>query len=777
MTFRLGVLIVGVISAVATGRAQRILPLAAPPRIDAVSPAQGPIAGGFEVRIAGTGFTGATVRLDDTPVTPTSQSDTEVRLRMPEHANGFVVLSIRSSAAAAYGEFLYVPPRLQDLPAGYITTVAGMGPFVRDYGPATSATVFPAGLALDRDGTLYVAEPSNDRVSRIRTDGTIERVTARVSGPIAPGTSAGDGAAALDAPVLFPLSIAVDPNGNVYIPDQNGRIRRVDGRTSIITTIAGDGRREYSGDDGPAVNARFAWPTHIAADDDDVFVVDFSASRIRRIDLANGRITTFVGTGSAGYSGDNGPGTLAQFNMGDADSGHLALDRDGHLFVADTDNYRIRRVDRRSGVITTFYALPRSSGRDFVGRARSIAFDEENNVYVGGASRVIKVSARGEFVGSWGSGTYTLPVEGSSADQSGLGLVTGLAITAGNIYYTDGAVNRVRRIEIESGRLYTVAGIGPSIVGEEGPAVATVVRPWDVAADRDGNILIADDGRVRRLDRNGIITTVAGTGSSVGRALPAAAREAVTSGFGLNADDSGAIELTNWSTIDRVDTDGVVRTIAGRNGVCSYTGDGEAATLATLCQAWDSVRDRDGHLLIADSNNNRIRRVGAQTNLVTTVVGNGGPVSGYERYNNGRSCGDGGPAVDACINTPYGVAVDAAGNLYLSERPAIRKVDRGGIITTFAPIANTTKLVFDRAGNLYAGVIAGIFRLDTAGRQTWIAGQGGSITQSGFSGDGGPASLAKVRISSQSAGIAIDADGNVYFTDNGRIRAVRSGTR
>jgi sugar lactone lactonase YvrE len=757
---------------------QRVRPLAAPPHIQTVSPSQGPIAGGFEVRIVGSGFSAATVRLDDAPIAPLSQSDGEIRLRMPEHANGYAVISVRSDPAIAYGEFLYVPPRLQDLPAGYITTVAGVGSFVRDYGPAAQATVSPSGLALDRQGRVYIAESGHDRVSRVLADGTIERMTARVRGVLPSGAPAGDGGPSIDAPVAFPLAVAVDHNGHIYIPDQNARVRRIDGQTGIITTIAGDGVREYSGDNGPATRARLTWPTQIAADAEDVFVVDFNASRIRRINLSSGIISTFVGTGSAGDSGDNGPATMAQFNMGDGDSGSLALDPGGHLFVADTENFRIRRVDRRSGIITTFYQLPRAgSARDFIGRVRSLAFDPEGNLYAGGASRIIKVSQRGAFIESWGSGSYSLPVEGSPARSSGLGLVTGIAVGEGQIYYTDGAVLRVRRIDLASDRLFTVAGIGPSIIGENGPANATTTLAWDVASDRDGNILIADNGRVRRLDRDGVITTVAGSGGPIGRTPPAPAREAIAGGFGIEAYDSGVVETTNWSNIHRIDTDGVLRRIVGQGATCGYTGDGGPAERAELCQAWDAGRDRDGHLYIADSNNNRIRRVDAQTGVISTVVGNGGPVNGFERYNNGRSCGDGGPALEACINTPYGVAFDPGGNLYLSERPAIRRVDRSGTITTFAPIANTTKLVFDRNGNLYAGVIAGLFRLDPSGRQTWIAGEGGSSTQSGFSGDGGPAARAKVSISNQAAGIAIDPEGNLYFVDSGRIRAVRFGAR
>ncbi|MEW6319830.1 MAG: IPT/TIG domain-containing protein [Acidobacteriota bacterium] len=758
--------------------------MTAPLRIDAIIPDRGPIAGGTEVRLIGAGFTSAVVRLDDVVVAPIGHSDGELRLRMPAHDNGFAVITIQSTSGTAYAEYLYVPPRLRDLPAGYITTVAGIGAFSRDYGPAVRATVDPAGLALDPRGYLYLAEPNNDRVSRVRADGTFERLTARHRGPLAPGAPTGDGGPSVHAPVMFPLSIAVDPGGNVLIPDQNGRVRRIDAGTGIITTIAGDGRREYRGDGGPAAQASFGWLTHIAADAQDVFVIDFAAGRVRRINLATGTIVTAAGTGVPGYSGDGGPATLAQFDVGDADSGFLALDRSGHLYLADTENYRIRRIDRQSGVITTFYTLPRQPALDYVGRVRSLAFDRAGNLYYGGSSRIVKVSPSGVYLDSWGSGTPTLPVEGGSARAEGLGLVTGLAVADdGTIYYTDGAVSRVRRIDVRTGRLYTVAGIGPSTIGDEGqvfedvPAYAVAMRPLDIAVAGDGALLIGDAfGRIRRLDRDGVVTTIAGTGSFVGQPLPAPARLASIGAFGIEANPDGTVDMVNWSHIERLGIDGIVRTVAGRNAVCAYTGDGGPATEATFCQAWDAVRDRHGHLYVADTNNNRIRRVDAATGRVSTVVGNGGPVNGWERYGNGQSCGDGGPAVDACINTPKGVAVDEAGSLYLSEQPAIRRVAPDGRITTLRAVANTTKLVYHR-GYLYAGVIAGLFRLDAAGNQTWIVGEGGSVGQAGFGGDGGPAALARVHLSAQAAGIAIDAEDNLYFVDAGRVRAVRLGAR
>ena len=744
--------------------------LAQQPRIDSIAPSQGPIAGGFVVTIKGANLGAATLKLDRTALAPLSQSDGEIRVQMPAHDNGYAVIF----AGSAHAELLYVPPRLDEIAPGSITTVAGVGSYTRDFGDAKQAALFPAGLALAGDGTLYIAEPGNNKVTRVKPDGTIERVAGGVQWCCnAPN---GDGGPGAEAPVAFPLAVAVDPDGNVYIPDHNDRIRRVDAHTGIITTIAGTGIRAYSGDGGPASQAQVSLPTHIAADASDVFFSDFGAKRIRRIHLADGTISAFAGNGTAGFSGDGGPATAAQYDMSDSDNGHLALDPAGNLYIADTANFRIRRVDRKSGIITTFYALPTANAKDYVGNIRALAFDRAGNLYFSGSGRIVKVDADGHYVTTFGGdGAYALPVEGALASTQSLGHNTGLAVdAAGNILFSDDAIGRVRRINAATGRLETVAGIGPAIIGENGPAIATTFNAGasDLAFDRAGNLLIAETLRLRKIDRSGNISTIGGTGSFIGVFPPAPMNQVVMAPAGIGLDADGRIEMADLSTVDHVDADGKLRYIAGRSGICGYAGDGGPATQATLCQAWDMVRDRDQNLFIADSNNNRIRRVDARTGIITTFAGNGQPPNGYEQYGQGRTCGDGGPAIDACVNTPMSIAADPDGNLYVSEPSELRVIGRDGIIRQFAPIVNTQKMFFDR-GFLYTAQIAGLMRIDAHGTVTRLAGSGtGSGTDSGFSGDGGPALSARIVAGAS----AMDADGNLFFADGSlRIRAVRYG--
>ncbi len=726
--------------------------LAQQPRIDSVTPSQGPIAGGVVVTIKGASLGGAAVKLDATAMAPLSQSDTEIRLQLPAHENGYAVISARNGSGSAYGEFLYVPPKLADLAPGSITTVAGIGNFARDYGPAVNATVTPTGIVFDRAGNLLVAENNFNKISRIRPDGTIERLTATND-----GNSSGDGGLAIDAEVDRPIAVAVDPAGNIYIPDHHYRIRKIDAQTGIISTIAGDGRSGFSGDGGPAVASRIGLPTHIAADASDVFFIDFDANRIRHIHLADMTISTFAGNGVVGFSGDGGPATQASFDVRDSDQGALALDPAGNLYLADTNNYRVRRIDRQSGIITTLYvASTDSSARDGVHEIRSLAFDPAGNLYYAGSGRVVKVDPGGRFVTSYGNGTYSPPVDGSPVAATGLGHVLGLAIDAnGDIVFSDDFYGRVRKINLGSATVTTVAGIGPATIGENGPPLAALIHPNDLAFDLQGRLLIVDD-RLRRLEPDGNLVTIGNGGVSI------------------DVDRDGNVDLSELSTVDRIDRAGTRRTIAGHDGSCGLTGDGGPAPPAQLCQAWDTVRDRDGNLLIADTNNNRIRRLDAHSGVITTIAGSGGPVNGYEGYGGGTSCGDGGPALSACLKTPYGLAVDDGGNVFVAGESEIRRIGANGIISTFATM-HANKMVFDRGFLYVARYPSMIVRFDAGANATTLAG----TFSSGHTGDGGPALAATMTTGHQAAGVAIDADGNLFFCTGSpagnRVRAVRYG--
>jgi sugar lactone lactonase YvrE len=225
---------------------------------------------------------------------------------------------------------------------GIITTVAGNGniTYSGDHGPATSAGMGPAGIALDAAGNLYIADLNNSRVRKVDLNGIITTVagTGRAG-------SAGDGGPATLAHLSEPQGVTLDVAGNLYIADQgNGNVRKVDSR-GIISTFAGGGTQ--LGDGGPATEASII-PVAVAADaTGNVYIADAIDGRVRKVD-ANGIITTIAGNGKTGFSGDGGPATQANLNgpVG------VAVDAAGNLYIADRDNFRIRRIDK-TGTIRT----------------------------------------------------------------------------------------------------------------------------------------------------------------------------------------------------------------------------------------------------------------------------------------------------------------------------------------------------------------------------------------------------------------------------------------
>jgi sugar lactone lactonase YvrE len=742
-----------------------------------VSPAQGPIAGGTTVTIAGANLGGAMVKLDRELLAPLSQSDGEIRLQMPAHDNGYVVLSAATAAGTAYARFLYIPPPFAELPPGTITTIAGVGRYKGEFGPAIEAMIDAKNIAFDARGNLYVGEPSYDTVSRIRPDGIIERYAGRGSNN---ADCCGDGGLAAEAYVGFPRGIAVDAAGNLFIADHTYRIRRVDAVTGLIATIAGDGHLGFSGDGGPAASARIGLPISIAADGNgNVYFTDMQANRIRRIDTA-GVITTVAGNGTRGFGGDGGPATEASYAIHDSDTGALAADGNRALFLGDFDNNRIRRIDLQTGLITTFVKWS-TSGSDPLNpnSIEAIVVDGNGNVYYGGWSRIVKLDAAGALLKSWGSGQQGWSPDGTPIDQIRFTSMEGLALdAAGNLLYSDST--KVRKLNFATGKVETIAGLFPEMIGEDGPALAAVLRLdiADCAIASSGELLVAD-GRIRRLTADGRIVTIAGRsrGLTIDPIDNVPAVTAPVYALAIHPMANGEIDAIAFANpVNHIDANGINHVMVGFSD-CGYSGDGSVAknTINALCQPWDLDRDADGNVFIADMNNNRIRRIDAKTGILSTFAGKG-PVNGKENRGNGTFCGDGGPAQDACFNSPYSLAFDAGGNLFISDwaNARIRRIDaKTGIITTFAEVFNPFNLTFDRWGRLYMNMRDRVVRFDPAGRMTTVAGSG----VPGFSGDGGPALQARLETLQQSTGVAVDGDGNLFFVDNAnrRVRAVRYG--
>jgi sugar lactone lactonase YvrE len=547
-----------------------------------------------------------------------------------------------------------------------VTTVAGG--YVGDGKPAKQASLaIPLGVAGDAKGNLYIADEVHCRIRRINSTGVISTF----AGTGLCGFS-GDGGSALSAMNDGPTAVAVDRQGNVFLTDPgNHRIRKIT-PSGIITTVAGNGVSGYSGDGGPATQASIGSPNGLAVDaSGNLYIGDSFFYVVRWVDTA-GNIHTAAGNGTYGFSGDGGPATAAQL----AGATSVAADGSGNLYIADTSNDRIRKVDS-SGTITTWA----------------------------------------------GNGTSGNTGSGGPATGAALGFTSGLLVSGGKLYIT--ASSNVWSMDQSSQIITLIAGNANGTAGFNGdglPALSTsFFDPEGMAVDHNGNLLIADcdNNRIRRINSTQIVSTIAG----------------------------------------------------------GYLGDGGPATAATLGLAFlggHTATDAAGNLYIADINDNRVRKV-APNGTITTIAGTG--VSGYS--------GDGGPATSATLNTPYSVAVDSSGIIYIGDgNGVIRKVDTTGTITTYVATATVVPpwggtitipvyaygLAVDASGSLYAanfgyGVILKIAP-DLSG--TIVA---GVLFSFGYNGDGIAATQASLDLPT---GVAVDRSGNLYIADweNQRIRKV-----
>ena len=344
------------------------------------------------------------------------------------------------------------------------------------------------------------------------------------------------------------------------------------------------------------------------------------------------------------------------------------------------------------------------------------------------------------------------------------------------------AVLATSRGGVEVPRIFPIAGTGEvGDGGDGGPATgAQLYQPTGLAVDGGGNVYVVDRDNhgIRRIDPEGIITTIAGTGENEFGGDGGPATEARLSfPNAVMVDGIGNIFVTDGvnSRIRRIDAEGIITTIAG-TGEQGFGGDGGPAIEAQLNRPHTMVLDGAGNLYVTDRDDFRIRRIDAE-GIITTIAGTG------ER----GFAGDGGPATEAQFNHLYGLALDGAGNLYVADRynRRVRRIDPEGIITTIAgtgewgnagdggpateaQLSSPYSVAVDKAGNLYVGEDCRVRRIDPEGIITTIAGS----SNCGYGGDGGSATDANL---SSVHGMAMDDAGNLYVADrfNHRIRVIR----
>ena len=655
---------------------------------------------------------------------------------------------------------------------GNISTYAGGGgQFTGDGKPSIAAQIAqPSDVAVDANGNVFFACPPLNMVMEMTTDGVLHVVAGN-------GLHAfsGDGGPAQAAALASPMGVKVDAAGNLIIVDtENNRIRKVT-PAGIITTIAGTGFSGASGDGGPAAGATLSRPVAVALDPaGNIYVADFNNNRVRMVTAA-GVISTAAGTGTGVSSGDNGPAAAAGLN---APLG-VAADAGGNVYVSE-DFGKVRKF-RVGGAISTFAGGGNSSSDGIPAiQARlsvpaGLAFDKTGQLYITDSynSLVRRVDLNGNIQTVAGNGQAAFSGDGAGAISASLSRPNGVATGAdGAVYIADLENDRIRKVA--AGTISTIAGAG-AFFGDGGASTAArLFEPVSLGFDPSGNLyILTNDRRVRMVTPNGTISTAAGNGRSDpgttfgrgdgGPAINASFQNQPTGiafdsqgalyiatnlnirkvvngvistfysnvfSFATNlgplkiaVDSTGNLYMTNAPEVVQITPNGSVTTVAGslRAG---FSGDGGPATTAAFGLNLDDIAiGPDGSLFLADFSNNRVRKV-SPSGIVNTIAGNGSNVFS----------GDGGPATAAGLPAPTALAFDSKGNLFIATNDnRVRKVAPDGNISTYA-------------GN------------------GWF----------GSSGDGGSALGAEL---SGATALSVDASGNLYISEysNNVVRFVQNG--
>ncbi|MFC3803718.1 cadherin-like beta sandwich domain-containing protein [Cohnella sp. GCM10012308] len=497
----------------------------------------------------------------------------------------------------------------------------------------------------------------------------------------------------------------------------------------MIVTAVGTGVPGSSGDGGDATDAQVNFAKNVALDGSgNLYISEFFGSRVRKVDRSTGKISTVAGDGNFGSGGDGGPAESASLFAPEA----IAFDSGGNLYIADSGNHRIRKVDTDGNISTVA-----------------------------------------------GNGNDGNSGDGDAATDAELSAPVGLAIDANdNLYIADSSNNRVRKVDRLSGKISTVAGTGSygvhGYAGDGGPATdAELSGPLGLAIDSHGNLYIADSNNhvIRKVDLSGDISTVAGIAGSSGFSPDGSLAETsalgVPVGLAFDGDGNLYIALFNDSMIRKIDTSGRLVTVAG-NGQKTYSGDGGLPTSAALNSATGVAVDSSGTVYIADSGNNRIRKIvpSNNANLSGLSLSGGGadlsPAFSAGTTNYTASVAN---AVSSVTLTP--TTSDSSAAVTVGGTPVTSGSASGAIGLHVGsnpiPVAVTAN---DGSTKTYTVTVT-----RAPGKIITVAGTG----TGGFSGDGGLATLAKL---SEPSALALDHQGNLYFVDDfKRVRKVDKTTR
>ncbi|MBI3414614.1 MAG: hypothetical protein HY043_04720 [Verrucomicrobia bacterium] len=567
-----------------------------------------------------------------------------------------------------------------------------------------------------------------------------------------------------DARFSWPFGMAVDNAGNVYVADRDNHTIRKVTPAGVVTTLAGLAGSAGSAD-GTGNNARFNWPFGMAVDSaGNVYVADTGNNTIRKVTPA-GIVTTLAGlAGSAGSA--DGTGNDARFNF----PSDVAVDNTGKLYVADSYNFTIRKVTP-AGVVTTLAGSTDGRGSaDGTGnnaqfnQPQGLALDSAGNVYVADLGNAIRKVTPSGMV------TTLAGLDGSYGNVT----VDG----AGNVYVADRGNHTILKMT-PPGVVTTLAGLAGSSGSKDGTGSAARFKyPDGVAVSRAGNVYVADSGNntIRQIMPTGEVATLAGLAGGRGSADDAgkAARFYLPSGVAVDSTGNVYVADSGNSTIRKVTPAGVVSTLAGLaqfdDGGNALRGSADGTgSVARFDNPIGVAVDTAGNVYVADYNNFTIRRV-TPAGLVTTLAGLAGSDGSLD-----------GTGSAARFYFPFGVAVDSAGNVYVTDsgNSTIRKVTPAGVVTTLAGLAGSfgsadgtgsaarfgrdtagpSGVAVDSAGNIYVADSGNdtIRKVTPDGVVTTLAGLVGELGRADGAGSA-------ARFFSPT-GVAVDSAGNLYVLE------------
>jgi hypothetical protein len=541
------------------------------------------------------------------------------------------------------------------LDTGAVTVLAG-APLDTGSADGTATARFNRPHGVATDGTnLYIADMRNHTIRQIAI------ATGAVSTLV--GAAGQAGSADSPNPPRFnkPHGVVYDGNGNLYVADTgNQTIRKVVIATGTVSTIAGAAGATGSGDNAVGTMARFHDPHGIAFDNGNIYVADKTNATIRQIVASSGAVSTLAGSAGNANSTD-GTGGAARFSS----PRDLVSDRAGNLYVADSDNNRLRKIVESSGVVTTV------AGRDWGttdGIGAGASFEGPMAITVDGAGNLFVADGWGQTIRKVAlSGSVVSTLAGTGPNDGltdGVGAAAqfkrphGLCVVGNAAYAADKQNNAIRRIDLSTGAVTTIAGGAKGSADGTG-AAASFNAPWGLASDGAGNLYVADAGNatIRRIVLStSAVTTLAGTAGQTGTTTNvsgAAARFNNPAGLAFSGGTLYVADANNHA-IRAIDvTSANVTTLAGTAGT---PGAKDATGTAALFNSPVGVAVEGGVLYVADQNNRTIRSVTLPGAVVGTLAGTAGTT--------GSANGNGSAA---SFFMPQGLAGDGAGHLYVAD--------------------------------------------------------------------------------------------------------------